>query len=685
MKKDKFASCLVGTVLGFCLAFGGAGGMVSGFSMERVSLPALALWCAAASLVFSLCFTFRLGALPPCILALAGGYLWQRGSLSLSVEGLLYYVSTFYDRGYGVGVIHWSGRNFAGADMTLALGAVAALTALTGSWTVCRRHRAFLAVPVALMPLIACLVVTDTLPEDRYLFLLLFAIVLLVLTQTTRRREEREGNILTGLLAVPSALAVGLLFLAAPREAYQGPPDVGQMWGQLENWVQDIPLEEIPGAELGLALDGVAETVNLENIGPQGRLNYRVMWVTAEQSGPLYLRGCAFDTYDGKTWTNAKNEAAPELLCSQATTIPLGDVTVTTRVAMPLIYVPYYPLREEWMADTGESRVENEEKLTSYVISRVGVERAWEIPVENWDGGDCLALPGKTRTEAEKILAEIFAGAPMDPKTAPDKIAAYVSSSARYDLQTERMPRQEDDFALWFLKDSSTGYCVHFATAAAVLLRAAGIPARYVTGYLTETRAEEAVMVRGENAHAWVEYYCDGVGWTVLEATPGGSGQDDGPIPTEGPGEETKDTGSWTEPTDQTMGEDGGKGSSGEKTVGDPLKNLLKAILWGFGSAAAAVVQWQLRLRYRRWKQARGNENIQALARWREAEGLARLLHRPQEPSLLELAQKAKYSQHRLTREELAAFDKYREDAVAQLKQKPWPARLVYRILFAAY
>ncbi len=98
-------------------------------------------------------------------------------------------------------------------------------------------------------------------------------------------------------------------------------------------------------------------------------------------------------------------------------------------------------------------------------------------------------------------------------------IAQYVSNSAAYSLDTPRVPEGED-FALWFLRESDTGSCVHFATATVLLLRAADIPARYVTGYYFKTAVGQWADVTEDDAHAWVEYYLDGYGWQVLDPTP---------------------------------------------------------------------------------------------------------------------------------------------------------------------
>ena len=83
------------------------------------------------------------------------------------------------------------------------------------------------------------------------------------------------------------------------------------------------------------------------------------------------------------------------------------------------------------------------------------------------------------------------------------------------------------------LEGEGDGSCVQYASLAALLLRYWGIPARYAEGYLL-TSADAAALTDGEpyelpmsRAHAWAEYYHDGVGWIPFEVTPGISEQMD--------------------------------------------------------------------------------------------------------------------------------------------------------------
>ncbi|UQT49944.1 transglutaminase-like domain-containing protein [Flavonifractor plautii] len=72
----------------------------------------------------------------------------------------------------------------------------------------------------------------------------------------------------------------------------------------------------------------------------------------------------------------------------------------------------------------------------------------------------------------------------------------------------------------WFLTESHRGYCMHFASAAVLLLRSMGVPARYVSGFVADVPASGRVNVPDSAAHAWVEVYIDGYGWEPVEVTP---------------------------------------------------------------------------------------------------------------------------------------------------------------------
>lgn len=71
-----------------------------------------------------------------------------------------------------------------------------------------------------------------------------------------------------------------------------------------------------------------------------------------------------------------------------------------------------------------------------------------------------------------------------------------------------------------FLRTSHTGHCEFYATSSALILRAAGIPTRYVTGYSVQEQRGELWLARGRDAHAWCLAWVGGA-WRVVDNTPG--------------------------------------------------------------------------------------------------------------------------------------------------------------------
>jgi transglutaminase-like putative cysteine protease len=71
------------------------------------------------------------------------------------------------------------------------------------------------------------------------------------------------------------------------------------------------------------------------------------------------------------------------------------------------------------------------------------------------------------------------------------------------------------------LFDSKRGFCGHFASAYAMMMRAAGVPARVVTGYFGGewNPVGGYLIVRQSDAHAWTEVWLEGKGWTRIDPT----------------------------------------------------------------------------------------------------------------------------------------------------------------------
>ena len=98
-------------------------------------------------------------------------------------------------------------------------------------------------------------------------------------------------------------------------------------------------------------------------------------------------------------------------------------------------------------------------------------------------------------------------------------VAKYIQKSAIYSLDFDENLEKESNIAIAFLRDYKQGVCRHYASAAVLLYRALGIPARYTVGALAATQENQWTDVLAKNAHAWVEVYVNNVGWVQVEVT----------------------------------------------------------------------------------------------------------------------------------------------------------------------
>ncbi|WP_454638710.1 transglutaminase TgpA family protein [Bacillus mycoides] len=114
-----------------------------------------------------------------------------------------------------------------------------------------------------------------------------------------------------------------------------------------------------------------------------------------------------------------------------------------------------------------------------------------------------------------------------------DKVLAienyFTDNSFVYETMNVLYPAKNQDYVDQFLFDTKSGYCNNFSTSMIVLLRSAGIPARWVKGFtegtlentLASAEGENVYTIANNNAHSWVEVYFPGYGWIPFEPTKG--------------------------------------------------------------------------------------------------------------------------------------------------------------------
>ncbi len=307
----------------------------------------------------------------------------------------------------------------------------------------------------------------------------------------------------------------------------------------------------------------------------------------------------------------------------------------------------------------------------------------------------CLDVPDELREELDAVCLRI--GSPYSlggAVYAAEMTADYLDALCQYDQSAPAAPEGTDP-VLYFLNESRRGYCMHYASAAVLLLRAMGVPARYASGFTAYSIPGRQAAVADRAAHAWVEVWVDGLGWYPVEVTPAAAFeqliQPIGPEPgTESvpPPDATPEPTATPQPTqgpNETPAPTQGPSGPGGPGEVRPAWNLLP---WLKGLAAAGgglgllwLVQFAVK-RHRRVRMSDPDRNRAALYAYRCLEELARW-GGSIDPQGVELAEKAKFSPHTLTEEEAAALRRLVDQERVRLAAGPsrW-RRLLFRYVW---
>lgn len=715
MRKERFATCVWGGVIGMVTGFSSVACMLTAFNLYAAAPVGLAVYCVITAMLCSLCSKGKWTLVPLGLGAVLLGYLWQSGILADSVESLLYRLTRFYHVAYKWDVVNWSGRTAEEMEETLApiLYALGCLITASATWAVCRRKTCIPAVLLAVLPLGTTMLVTDRVPAELWLFCLLLGLGMLLITGSVRRTDEKQGNRLTAILALPLLLALGLLFGLSPRQEYRGQETAEKLADTMFSTIQN-QFRIMTGQNGVTSISADGDKVNLASVGVRGVSKNEALRVTpTDHTGTIYLRGRSLDYYDGVSWTNS-GQGADLYWPDQNQLTYAGEMEISTRYAHRMLYLPYYTTSLN--LEGVETGIVNDKELTHYSVacSVVPAGQSLKGIYDPTLAGitTCTQLPKEVEDWAVELAAEIV-GDLEDPYEKAQAIAAYVRNSAEYDLETDRMPGGRTDFAKWFLEASDTGYCVHFATATAVLLKAAGIPARYVTGYAARVTQGQTTIVRSKDAHAWAEYWLPGFGWVVLEATPAdiaaSDNTDDPIVPPVDDDDDTQDPDDDdtqdpddddtqdpdpvdpVDPDDRPQDQDQQQGVSNTGGADGPARvqsQDLSWLLWlaaGLLALAAIPLQWRLRVRRRNRYLSAGTVNQRLLARWQYLCLLWKLTKQQEDQALFEVAQKAKFGPDLLETAQLLPFDKAIRTQLAKLRSRNVFLRLWYTLVLAVY
>ena len=308
--------------------------------------------------------------------------------------------------------------------------------------------------------------------------------------------------------------------------------------------IPDMGMLEIYGngtdSILGDVNKGTGDNLGNTDSGDDSKI---ILQVKSMMSDSVYLRYGSYGNYTGSGWTAAPPQpySYPDVTVSPLA-IPgialaeKGYMSGELEIKCQLGYLtPYFGTVDAYggILDDRWTTVNSSDYIVSYYdYDSKPWNNEFTLPEEfaaeeqkyrEFVYANYLDVPADTRKALLQIAAEKDLIA--SNSTVIDDVARYIRGAARYDKEAI-FPSGVKDTVIYFLTEGKAGVCRHFASAATLMYRSLGIPARYVTGFATTTVAGEWVALTEADYHAWVEVYIDGFGWYPVEVTGSADGSD---------------------------------------------------------------------------------------------------------------------------------------------------------------
>jgi transglutaminase-like putative cysteine protease len=350
-------------------------------------------------------------------------------------------------------------------------------------------------------------------------------------------------------LSYPKFITAGLCFVAV--SAYVAglfPPAVITPYReQFDDFISGGALSRLnlPGILLDSDISGaVNRTADDEYI----------LFTVSSYTPMTYLRRQVFDSWQGENWVHTDSSHGYDTWLleyffgfeRQDLERHYAQITVMTDIETYFLPMPAnsfsidYPdliirsIRDEFFSESGRLSRQGITYTAGYHDSAVAsgffhTNQPFYYSINEFEYPDylnstLLLLDYPRKEQVRELAAEIT----RDSSTDFEKAAAienyFYNGEFKYDLNFVPQSKAVD----YFLFDSKTGTCTDFATAMTILAREAGLPARYVEGYILQEQDEFGVYtVKLKHSHAFAEVFINGWGWLIFEPT----------IPADPPGE----------------------------------------------------------------------------------------------------------------------------------------------------
>jgi transglutaminase-like putative cysteine protease len=300
----------------------------------------------------------------------------------------------------------------------------------------------------------------------------------------------------------------------------------------------------------GLKTTGFSEQVDLGMIGsvkedPQIVMRVELPDRPAADRDRLYLRGLAYDHYNGRSWsTSSRHRRSLALVADGTFAVRLGGSRTSPYLSPPLrqdillealdtsvLFAAPFPeyLSGEFAGLQADSMTglhlpyPSSTRIRYSVTSRERQIMSEEQVARELEYSDSIRNRYLQLPDESDRITELTRRVTHQATTAYEKTSAVLQHLVlnyhySLDADTTNSSHPIEDF----LFTRKTGYCEHYATAMVLMLRSIGIPSRLVTGFLATEWNDFGgyFTVRQRDAHAWVEVYYPHSGWVTMDPTP---------------------------------------------------------------------------------------------------------------------------------------------------------------------
>lgn len=344
--------------------------------------------------------------------------------------------------------------------------------------------------------------------------LMLVSVVALLATQISFQLTGAVPPLRVRLLMGARLLGFALPLAAAAFVLF--PRIEGPLWGMPD--------------DAHTAHSGLSDTMapgQMSNLARSEDVAFRVRFDGPVPPQPqLYWRGPVLGSFDGRTWTRVRHrfvraQSLPLRVAGEALHYQVTLEPSNTRWLFALEMPRALPeLPGNGVALSGEFEIQSVVPIAARVRYDVASHVRYQLQADNAPlDAQWLQLPDGVNPRA-RAAAHALAAAEPDPAR---RVEAVLRSFARdgfvYTLQPPLLPGRDaiDDF----LYGTRAGFCEHYAGAFVFLMRAAGIPARVVTGYQGGeiNPLDGYLTIRQSDAHAWGEVWLAGRGWVRVDPT----------------------------------------------------------------------------------------------------------------------------------------------------------------------